>query len=362
MYQFSYLPYFPSPNSKTNDLKVGRIHLFNFASLKDKYIEDVQVKNRVQQLCEMYVDGTGKPSNQVTIAVIDGNYSFSPLSEEQINDLQNYIVALLFCSIVNNKQGAAWASEHFKLFHQNFDLTSNLIAYEAGSYIKLKHMVEIADKKFFLPDFITNGFFYNFDEKLFAALANLIDARQPDDEFILKTLDWVRLAFSNSESISFANRLVMLCTAFEMFFKLPRPNKENEFSQRLEDLLEVSTMILSDDHHKMIGTGHPQLTKKTKDGREKTNTIYGWWARDFYWVRSEIVHAGELAVEEYENHNKAPHHELAIKMLKFCLYCELEKRNYLSYEVKPEYGPFCEIDRIMTGDRLREVEKLIAIK
>ncbi|HEX9425431.1 MAG TPA: hypothetical protein VF899_19470 [Pyrinomonadaceae bacterium] len=360
MFQFSYLPYFPTAIDK----KINRIHIFNFATLKDQYIDNIQIRNRIQQLCEMYVDSNGEPSNQIAIAVIDDNYSFRPLSKEQIEDLHNYVLALLFCSLVRNRQHGACASEHFKLYHQNFDLTSGMIAYEAGSYIKRIDMVEIADKKFHSPDYVFGSILYSHsvDEKLFAALANLIDRRNPDDLHILKALDWVRLAFSNSESITWANRLVMLCTAFEVFFRLPRMNKEAELAQRLEDLLEVSTMELLDDSYNVVAIGHPKIAKKTKDGRDKMNTVYGWWARDFYWVRSEIVHTGDLASEDYVNHNNIPHYELALSMLKFCLYRELEKRNYLSYEVRPDLGDFSDIDRLWTIKDLREIEKLITIK
>lgn len=358
MFQFSYLPYFP----KAIDLKTNRIHIFDVATLKDQHIDDTQIRQRIQQLCAMYVNSKGEPSNRLAIAIIDDSYSFNALSNEQIDDLQNYALALLFCSLVNNQQNGAWASEHFKLYHQNFDLTSDMIMYEAGSYIKLTHAVDISDKKFHAPDYVFDSIFYSFDKKLFAALANLIDARNPDDQFILKALDWVKLAFSNSDGIRMANRLVMLCTAFELFFKLPRKDKEAEFAQRLEDLLEVSAMELLDDEHNIVATGHPKIAKKTKDGRDKMNTVYGWWARDFYWVRSEIVHTGDLASGDYVNHNNIPHHELALKMLRFCLYRELEKRNYLSYEVKPELGDFSDIDRFWTIKDLRKIEKLIAIK
>ncbi|HKQ73221.1 MAG TPA: hypothetical protein VJ810_05795 [Blastocatellia bacterium] len=362
MFQFAYFPYFPSPNIKIVDVKVNRIHIFNFAELKDKYINDLRIRNRIQQLCSMYVDSNGEPSNQIAIAVIDDNYSFNVLSNEQIEDLHNYAMALLFCSLVNNKQNGAWASEHFKLYHQNFDLTSDMITYETGSYIKLAHTVRVSEKKFHSPDYVFDSIFYSFDKKLFAALANLIDAGNPDDQFIFKALDWVKLAFSNSEGVSMANRLVMLCTAFEVFFKLPRNNKEAEFVQRLGDLLGVSTMELLDDNHSIVGTGHPKISRKTKDGRDKMETIYGWWARDFYWVRSEIVHTGDLASEDYVNHNKVPHHELALKMLRFCLYRALERQNYLNYEVKPELGDFHDFDRLWTMIELRKIERLIATK
>src|SRR6266498_1025775 len=126
MFQFSYLPYFPTAIDK----KINRIHIFNFATLKDQYIDNIQIRNRIQQLCEMYVDSNGEPSNQIAIAVI-------------------------------------------------------------------------ADKKFHSPDYVFGSILYSHsvDEKLFAALANLIDRRNPDDLHILKALDWVRLAFSNSACI-----------------------------------------------------------------------------------------------------------------------------------------------------------------
>lgn len=354
MFQFSYLPFFPTPRGKEFDAKVGKVHLFNFWKFKDSYINDLAVRRKMESLCEMYVDEQGKPCHSMTIAVIDNNYSFSPLSEDQLKELRKYVLSLLFCSIVKNEQNAAWASEHFNLYHQNFDLAQNWISYETGSYVRLTQTIEIAKGRIFQPECIANGSWsYGYDERLFPALANAIEDKGNCNQALFRSLDWVRLAFSNSETTSWANRLVMLCIAFEVFFELPE-QKENEFAARLEDLLEVA---------QMESPRLPIISKKNKRGKPAKNnydnTMYGWWARDFYWVRSEIVHKGELPEPEYRNQNQAPHHELALKMLHFCFYRELEKRGYLKYKVKPEYGDGRDIDRLLTLSEFREIEELI---
>jgi hypothetical protein len=355
MYQFSYIPYFPTSQSNQVDIKVNRVHFFNFWAFKDKYITNTDRREDIQKLCEMYIDNDGSPVNQMTIAVIDDNYEFLPLSSEQIDDLNRYARAMLFCTIINNRQHSVCCSENFKLFHQNFSANPEHIAYETGSYYRIKNgWVSVQEKRFLRPENVPTNQIHFYDERLFQALANAIDAHTPTDDFLFDTLDWVRLASSNNEEQTMANRLVMLCTAFEVFFQLPKTPKEETFVNKLEALLEVSKMTPL-----YQSPAISPLPRLTKDNRSKTNTIYGWWARDFYWVRSEIVHKGKLHPSDYKNHNQVSYHELALKMLRFCYYKDLQNRSYLVYETNPEFGSFSNAQELFSIIDLRKIETLI---
>jgi len=208
-------------------------------------------------------------------------------------------------------------------------------------------MTDISDKRFHIPDYIVDSLFFRYDEKLFQAFANMVDAHRSDDDHLFKVLEWVRFACSNVGGYSPESRLVMLTTAFEIFFQLPRNNKETEFVNRLELLLDVGQMEI------------PLIQRETRDGRNKSNTIYGWWARDLYWVRSEVVHCGALNREDFSNHNRVDHLLLALKMLRICYYHQLEELDYLTYRQDPDLGPFADAQRMSTMIDLREIEHSI---
>ncbi len=358
-YLLSYLPYFP--RSRTIDIHLSRLHLFNFRRYKDKYIQDSSLKNAVQTLCDMYVDEQGEPLEQVTIATLDGNYSFIPVKDSELEDLRKYVMGLMFSSVVENQNNAAWASENFILYHQPFGENPNWITYVSGSYVRLNHTLEISEKRFIIPSYIPNSLMYRYDEKLLQAFANMIDAHRPENDYLFKALEWVRLATSNVEGLGAAARLVMLCTAFEVFFQLPEYDKERLFAERLEDLLDISS----------FGDAKPApLSRNKKNGKQisaRPNTMYGWWARDFYWIRSEIVHKGGLPASEFSNHNGVPHFTIAMKMLQFCFYKALERNGYLVYGSSPDASynlggvtvTSSDFDRAFKISDLREVEDMI---
>lgn len=349
MHEFSYLPYFPSLINSDSyvDFRINGLHLFNFWKYKDVYLQDDNLKQTLESLCAMYVDADGRTLSRLTIAIIDDNYSLLPLTDAQREDLNRYILAFSFCTVVNNMENSAWASEHFTLYHQRFSPGQNMITYTAGSYVRLTHMTDISDKRFHIPDYIVDSLFFRYDEKLFQAFANMVDAHRSDDDHLFKVLEWVRFACSNVGGYSPESRLVMLTTAFEIFFQLPRNNKETEFVNRLELLLDVGQMEI------------PLIQRETRDGRNKSNTIYGWWARDLYWVRSEVVHCGALNREDFSNHNRVDHLLLALKMLRICYYHQLEELDYLTYRQDPDLGPFADAQRMSTMIDLREIEHSI---
>jgi hypothetical protein len=143
----------------------------------------------------------------------------------------------------------------------------------------------------------------------------------------------------------------MMATAFEMFFDLPQYGKEEEFARRLESLLQVDKM------------GHATITKPNARGVVKTSTIYGWWAREFYALRSKVVHEGTVSKNDLVNAKGAQHLFLALRLLKFCFVRLLEQRGLLQFKVLQgaRFGPFAgfSYERHRLENELRRVEKLL---
>jgi hypothetical protein len=382
MFQFSYLPYFPVDNI---DVKVGRLHLFNFWRCKDTYIPDQRLKDRIEQMCNLYFEVDFNPEsetglkrlNSITLAVIDDNYSFTPLSDELLADLRNYTLALSFSSLVkNSREGANYhsncISEHFTTFHQNLDFDSTGISYSSGSYIHINQIAEVNRTRFIKPQFVPGNVLYSFAANIFTALASMIAAHNANDKFILEVLNWVNYAFMNAEGYNYPSRCVMMATAFEALFKL-KGDKTRGFSENLESLLDVGTLIEHDSTGHQVGTGLPRSTKpdgrgdvrRYGDGRRGVPgtpidlTMYGWWARDFYKLRSQIVHTGISQRSDFLNHNDVQHLEIALQVMNACLFKWLDGHGYLIYTGGSESWVNDARKRVDFDDLHRKIEPMI---
>src|SRR5260370_28413199 len=101
--------------------------------------------------------------------------------------------------------------------------------------------------------------------------------------------------------------------------------------------------------------GHATITKPNASGVSKTSTIYGWWARDFYTLRSKVVYEGTVSKNDLVNAKAAQRLSLALRRLKFCFVRLLEQRGLLHFKVLRGacFGPFagfsCERHNLTTN-------------
>src|SRR5262249_14796255 len=148
-------------------------------------------------------------------------------------------------------------------------------------------------------EFIPTVILHTYDDKVFGALANLVDGHNADHQFIVEVLDWVKNAFFNVDNYSYPSRCVMMATAFEALLGLGDA-KTRGFTEGIEALLQVDTLAEYDEDG---GPTENNLCRTTKtdangnvrayqDGTPINLTVYGWWARKFYDLRSKIVHTG----------------------------------------------------------------------
>ena len=86
---------------------------------------------------------------------------------------------------------------------------------------------------------------------------------------ILRALDFVRLAYVNYTGVAEANRVVLLCTAFEALLLRGKSGaKAKPIGEKLDELL---------------APGEPREARKDSRGE---HTKLGWWFRDFYSLRN----------------------------------------------------------------------------
>lgn len=365
MLQVAFFPYFPSANF---DEKYRRVHFFNFRRFGEKYITNEKIRTRINDYCSLYFDTHNNTLDSPTIAVIDDNYLFSELDDQQIIDLFSYSFALTFSAIVNNSQDTrVYISEHFNLIINKFSLNakpeSEVISFVAGSIYKQHRMQTLDKTKFIRPDYVPMELFpfYN-DTDIFVALSKMIDAHRPDDNRFLRVLEWCRFAYLNPTEYSPEIRYVMLAMAFEIFFDLPDILKADEFASRLETLLEVDKMVISDEQGN-ANQGLDKISRPNSRGKQKTNTIYGWWAREFYDLRSRIVHGDIISNQDIKNSKDQHHFEIALKIIQFCFYKVLDREGYLEYEeISPTLNDLLGRDyrKILKIDELhRKIENIL---
>lgn len=358
MSSFAFLPYFPVASF---DQRFGRIHFFNFTRFGEQFIPDAEMRGRIDEYCSLYMDSNHRRLNNLTIAVIDENYKFDNLTDEQETDLYRYSIALLFCSVIKNIEQCVCVSEQFNLVLQPFivqGMTRNdFITFQTGSLLRTLNTQTLITARFVKPSFVPNNTSpYRFDMFLMSAMARMIDSHNPIDVGYFRVLDWVRYAYLNADEYSTESRLVMLATAFEIFFDLPDRRKADRFASRLEELLEVDKMDIYDEEYHLVQTGLPQVTKPNARGIDKTNTMYGWWARDFYDLRSKIVHGSVISNQDIRNHKDEQHFFIALKILRFCFYKRLENKGHLTYKTSLEDFSY---ERFDAEKRNRAIEKII---
>lgn len=315
--QFTFFPYFPSSNF---DQKIGRIHLFNFWKYKNTYIKDAAIRRILEKICKMYRNSELERAKNLTVCIWDGDYTFKKLSVDEMDLIHKYALSLLFCSVVKNSEQGCCSSEHFHFIGLEFDYNvESHINYSAGSFFGYSKIIwDMNVKKFVAPEYVEVPSYYTYDEQLFESLIKLINTGDSQESKIFQVLNWVRNSCMNFDHFNNESRAVMLATAFEIFFSLPEQSKEDSFAEKLETCLGKS--------------GLPAITKKNARGKDKTNTIYGWWARDFYSLRSKIVHGEKITNIDWFSSNKRNRHiNIALLMMQFCLYSLLTQKGLLIY-------------------------------
>jgi hypothetical protein len=171
---------------------------------KDGFITAENLRRRIGEYCALYVDENLKPLLSPTLAVIDGDYSFRPLTDSQLRDLRRYSLALLLCSVGAEQEHAVCVSDQFMFLTQNFTLTEDAIAYTTGSLYRVTNWRSIPTTRLVRPAYVPGEvILYRYEEKLMEGLANLIDLHDAADDRIFEVLAWVRYAFLNADANSY---------------------------------------------------------------------------------------------------------------------------------------------------------------
>jgi len=322
--QFHLLPYLPLKD----DLQFGKVLLWSFYRKRDEYLADELIRKQMQRYVERYVDDPVKcePVKCVMIASYNSPDYLEPLTREQLEEMENAVHSLCFCSLLEKFPLFSVSSDNFQLLRQNFVPGDQGIAISSGSWIRSKESGMAVDEVLFVkPRYVRLPLQVCFDEKLLTAL----EESQKDESNttfhrrVMRALEWVGYAYTNVDGFSYFSRIVMMATAFEILldgFK-GRPG----FVDKIEGLVcfqredtEVRSVV-------------------TKKGcHDEEHTLKGWWASEFYELRSRVVHGNRLADDDANNSKGQKYFSLAVEFFAECLRKILNEQRYYSYDDKNE--------------------------
>lgn len=323
-FEISFLPYI----KLKEEVRIGNTILWPYGAGKTKYINDDATRSHLDTILSKY---TGKykkdrPSD-VTVVSYKQPGNLLPLNQYTYKYLGDSVTILCFSNLIKNNPISSISSDSFRMIHQRFTVGDTGIAIQSGSYISITTGgLKLSDVMFMMPLYICDPFYTNYDNKILLALSKLQNDKTREDFFrrIMLALDWVSYAYTNVDNFSYASRIVMMATSFEIL--LEKFADRYEFVRKIKDLVANPADTLKKRNK----------TKQIVSSRGKTRAItYSykeWWAYEFYVLRNKIVHGDIIRRRDFRNRKNKEYFGLSIRFFSECLKRILAKGGYYDYD------------------------------
>lgn len=280
IHQISFLPWTELKTAIT----IGPVTFWPWPDETAARVHDAEMRSYLEKYFNSYVDNTGQPIRAITVCTYEKNFDLRPLNEIEREDLRNCCDVLIFATIAPQVRNAVCgknrtfgppSSDAFELITQNFQLDSDEISVRAGT--RTSGGWKIGQITFPRP-WSLGGSFGTPSDSLIGAFHKCFEVGFPENlrKRLLRVLEWFRLSHTENEQTSELSKIVMMGTAFEILLQFPRNNKGTYFVSHIE------TNIVARDSIKE--------TRPNKKGARVEKSLAGWWASDFYGLRSRIVH------------------------------------------------------------------------
>jgi hypothetical protein len=137
--------------------------------------------------------------------------------------------------------------------------------------------------KYHIPHPISvGGSFGGNPKRLLQSLGQVFGPNFPADlrQRLFRAFEWFRFAHTESTAVSWVHKVVMMVTAFEILLQFPERGQTAYFAEQIEKRCRLKD----------------SYTAKRTDakGVEWEASLAAWWARDFYDLRSKIVHGDPI--------------------------------------------------------------------
>jgi len=292
------IAFFPYVQVK-EDIELGDFILWPFYGRKDKYISDPQIKEYLKKYFGRYFDCyNDKLLRTITVLSFKEEVGiFRELTSEE-KSLVWKIAHILAFTAISYPCIFPINSDAFLVYVQSFTPGEDGVAIH-GTYCSKLSLV-----KFVKPPYIKRGILpiNSLDSGLLKAFGKVSLAKGDKGATrIMRSLEWYYYAHSGAESISEFSKIVMMSTAFEMLLDLPEDKRRN-FRKRISDLVD------------------PMLDE---------------WAKEFYDLRSAIVHGALMNVERLwykRNKNNKSHLQIADRVFRVVVKKKLCGKSFYEWD------------------------------
>ena len=307
---------------------------FQFVPWSKLSVVDQGIRDYLNRYFGRYVDHFGKAVKSVTLVSLDSdNFTPSPYlpHEEPRNAVNVLIFSTIGAQVIatvrdNDNNLAPPTADRYQLLQKSFRPTDEVVAVQVGGST---HIGAIKDIFFPMP-WDLGGRFTAPNEDMVAALGKLMDgtASRNIRTRIFRALEWFRLAHIASNGIGDLSRVVMMATAFEILFEIPEgQGKTKKFVEEVASHLKQPTTKME--------TRNVTIKRRNKKGTSKpvNRSLPGWWANDFYDLRSRVVHGDEIDQERLRFRDWISQLIVADVVFWQCVTSELYQQGYLGSEI-----------------------------
>ena len=319
------------------EIRIGPVRFWPFYNKGKNTIPDPSIESHLTRYFQSFVGYEGKPVDTITICSYK-SLDFSKLQSGKVNDIRSAVDTLVFSAIcpmtksavcADNRSISPPSADRYQLMGQNFIPGDDHITVQSGN--TLHGGWKIGRITFPQPWHLGGNFGVPRDEliqgfdKAFAK-----DFPSPIRDRWFRSLEWFRLAHTETDEISIFSKIVMMATAFEILVQVPNiPNKKEWLAKELIKRCASSKSL--------------KATRIDSKGKKYRYPKIAWWAWDFYNLRNKIVHGDSIPYKllKYKVRNKKWLTHLIVADLIFweCLTRELYIQKCIGDHIKKEVLP-----------------------
>jgi hypothetical protein len=311
----SFMPYFP--DEEINEV-LGDFRVWNWQRHSEQLVTDNRIREYLRRYFGLYKTAKGRPETRIAVVSPVTGDPFPALQD--LFKLSRFNNAIAACYLFNLPKTGSWPlclSDNFTGLHQPFDADSDdpEIAFRFGSYLKVMQAGSWDYLTFATPQFMPDMGQCKPVDRLLRLVVGLVQDKSPAVNGFFRSLEWLRIAFLNYENVPDDIRPVAMSSAFEALLDLPEFKKADNFSKKVNELLPANKLPISS---RLIRT------------KTVSDTAVGWWCRDFYDLRSKLVHGEQTQLQDYLHSTGAEHLKIAINIFEECVWGLLANWGILS--------------------------------
>ena len=294
------------------NIKIGSITFWPYPDEADKRITDAEIKNKLNEFFKQFITLDGKPVGKILMCSYKDE-DFHKFTLEEYYELRNAVNALIFSAITSQTISAVSDSSPGRFPPPNSNVFE-LVSFVLGNDFILTSgngLWKVSDIAFQNP-IPQGGKLWRYDKEIIKCFDICFSEKHTESSKkeinrLIRSLEWFRLAHTEdnlisygakafNEEVSYPSKIVMMSTAFEILFSLPKYRKSKKFTKNVEDCIRKSTT------ETLI-----EEIRTDEEEKDTSRTQAGWWAWDFYQLRNDVVHGDAISPSDLKYRNRIAH-------------------------------------------------------